>query len=95
MSSVNVDYDNLIMFKETLDRNAAHFDEIRQNIGSTINAIRETEWQDPKADEFREVFFSQSDPDLTRLVETMVGFSTYLQGKIEILQRFHANNISF
>lgn len=95
MSSVNVDFEDLIRFKNTLDQNAAHFDEIRTSIGSTINSIIDTDWQDPKSEQFREVFFTQSDPDITALVETMRQFSIYLQGKIDILQQYHATNINF
>lgn len=95
MSSVNVDYEDLIRFKATLDRNAAHFDEIRKSIGSTINNIAETDWQDQKSENFRQTYFGQSDPDITKLVETMTAFSAYLQTKIEILQQYHATNINF
>ena len=95
MSSVNVDYEDLIRFKDTLDRNAAHFDEIRTGIGSTINQITGSDWQDPKSEQFRDVFFSQSDKDIIALVETMRQFSIYLQGKIDILQQYHATNINF
>ena len=95
MSSVNVDYEDLIRFKATLERNASHFDEIRKNIGNTINFITETDWQDPKSEEFRQTFFAQSDPDINKLVETMMAFSAYLQNKINILQQYHATNINF
>lgn len=95
MSSVNVDYEDLIRFKATLERNASHFDEIRKNIGNTINFIAETDWQDPKSEEFRQTFFAQSDPDINKLVETMMAFSAYLQNKINILQQYHATNINF
>lgn len=95
MSSVNVDYEDLIRFKATLDRNAAHFDEIRTNIGSAINTIIDTDWQDQKSEQFRQTYFGQSDPDISKLVDTMRQFSGYLQTKIEILQQYHATNINF
>lgn len=95
MSKVNVDYEDLIRFQQTLNRNAAHFDEIRKSIGSTINNIAETDWQDQKSEQFRTTFFGQSDPDITKLVETMNAFSAYLQTKIEILQQYHSTNITF
>jgi hypothetical protein len=95
MSSVNVDYEDLIRFKATLERNAQHFDEIRTSIGTTINTIADTDWKDEKSAQFRETFFAQSDPDITKLVETMMGFASYLQGKIQILQQYHATNINF
>ena len=95
MSSVNVDFEDLIRFKATLDRNAAHFDEIRKSIGSTINTIAETDWQDEKSEQFRAAFFGQSDPDITTLVNTMTQFSAYLQTKIDILRQYHATNINF
>lgn len=95
MSSVNVDYEDLIRFKATLDRNAAHFDEIRTSIGNAINTIAETDWQDQKSELFRQTYFGQSDPDITKLVDTMTQFSAYLQTKIEILQQYHATNINF
>lgn len=95
MSSVNVDYEDLIRFKATLDRNAAHFDEIRSNIGGAINTIIDTDWQDQKSEQFHQTFFEQSDPDITKLVETMTAFSAYLQTKIDILQQYIATNINF
>lgn len=95
MSSVNVDFTDLERFKQTLDRNAAHFDEIRIGIGRTIEQITGSDWRDPKSEQFREVFFSQSDPDITALVDTMKQFSVYLDGKIKILQEYHATNINF
>ena len=87
MSSVNVDFEDLIRFKATLERNAQHFDEIRTSIGTTINTIADTDWKDEKSAQFRETFFAQSDPDITKLVETMMGFATYLQGKIPAISR--------
>ena len=95
MSSVNVDFNDLIRFKTTLDRNAQHFEEIRKSIGNAINTITGTDWQDQKSEQFSQTFFKQSDPDITKLVETMTAFSVHLQGKIEILQRYHATNINF
>lgn len=95
MSSVNVDFTNLERFKATLERNASYFDEIRTSIGSAINQIANTDWQDAKQEQFSETFFGQSDPDITRLVETMTQFAAYLEGKIATLQRYHAQNISF
>lgn len=95
MSSVNVDFEDLIRFKATLDRNASHFDEIRKSIGNAINTIAETDWQDQKSEQFRQTYFGQSDPDITNLVETMTAFSAYLQDKINILQQYHATNINF
>lgn len=95
MSSVNVDFEDLIRFKTTLDRNASHFDEIRTNIGNAINVIAETDWQDQKSENFRQTYFGQSDPDISKLVETMRAFSAYLQTKIDILQQYHATNINF
>lgn len=95
MSSVNVDFEDLIRFKATLDRNAQHFDQIRQSIGNAINTIAETDWQDDKSEQFRTTFFSQSDPDITTLVNTMQQFSAYLETKINILQQYHATNINF
>jgi hypothetical protein len=95
MSSVNVDFEDLIRFKTTLDRNAAHFDEIRKSIGNAINVIAETDWQDQKSENFRQTYFGQSDPDISKLVETMRAFSAYLQTKIDILQQYHATNINF
>ena len=95
MSSVNVDYEDLIRFKATLERNAQHFDEIRTSIGTTFNTIAETDWKDAKSDQFREVFFSQSDKDIMTLVETMTGFAAYLQNKIDILIQYHSTNINF
>lgn len=95
MSSVNVDFEDLIRFKATLDRNAQHFDQIRQSIGNAINTIADTDWQDNKSEKFRTTFFSQSDPDITNLVKTMQQFSAYLETKINILQQYHATNINF
>ena len=95
MSSVNVDYEDLIRFKSTLERNAQHFDEIRTSIGTTINTIAETDWKDAKSEQFREAYFTQSDKDITNLVETMIGFAAYLQNKIDILIQYHGTNINF
>ena len=95
MGRVNVDFEDLIRFKSTLERNAQHFDEIRTSIGTTINTIAETDWVDEKSAQFREAYFGQSDPDITRLVDTMIGFANYLQTKIQILQQYHATNINF
>ncbi len=95
MSSINVDYEYLIQFKQTLERNAQHFDEIRSSIGSTINALTSSEWQDPKSVQFSEAFFGQSDPDITRLAQTMIDFANYLQTKIDVLMQYHATNINF
>jgi len=95
MSSVNVDYEDLIRFKNTLDRNAQHFDEIRTSIGKNINAIIDTDWQDQKSEQFHDRFFGESDPDIKNLVQTMRDFSAYLQTKIDILQRYMATNINF
>lgn len=95
MSRVNVDYEDLIRFKATLDRNAQHFDEIRNNIGNAINTIMSNDWQDQKSEQFHDVFFGQSDPDITKLVNTMMTFSAYLQDKINTLQQYHATNINF
>lgn len=94
MSSVNVDFVDLIRFKATLERNAQHFDEIRTSIGTTINTIADTDWKDAKSEQFRQTFFAQSDPDIAKLVETMMGFAAYLQEKILILQKYHATNIN-
>ncbi|MBQ4398570.1 MAG: WXG100 family type VII secretion target [Bacteroidales bacterium] len=95
MSRVNVDFVDLERFKAILDQNAQHFDEIRRSIGSTIRNIAETDWQDQKSEQFSATFFGQSDPDITKLVETMTQFSAYLQTKIGILQQYHATNINF
>ena len=95
MSSVNVDFEDLLRFKQTLDRNAQHFDEIRRSIGGAINTIAETDWQDDKSEQFRQMFFSQSDRDIDSLVQTMTQFSAYLQTKIDILQPYHATNLNF
>lgn len=95
MSRVNVDYEDLLRFKQTLDRNAQHFDEIRNSIGNAINTIMSDDWQDQKSELFRDTFFGQSDPDITNLVKTMTEFSAYLQTKIDILQQYHATNINF
>lgn len=95
MSSVNVDYEDLIRFKSTLERNAQQFDEIRQSIGNAIQAVvgQSEGWQDAKSEQFSTTFFGQSDPDIRKLVETMMGFANYLQPKIEALMRYHATNI--
>lgn len=95
MSSVNVNFEDLIRFKQTLDKNAANFEEIRKQIGDTITNITNTDWQDPKSEQFKNMFFTQSDKDITALVDTMMRFSQYLQQKIEILQQYHATNINF
>lgn len=95
MSRVNVDFVDLERFKATLDRNASHFDEIRQTIGNTINTIAQTDWQDQKSEQFSQTFFGQSDPDIKNLVKTMTDFSAYLQTKIDLLQQYHATNINF
>ena len=95
MSSVNVNFEDLIRFKQTLDKNAANFEEIRKQIGDTITNITNTDWQDPKSEQFKNMFFTQSDNDITALVVTMTRFSQYLQQKIEILQQYHATNINF
>lgn len=95
MSSVNVDYEDLIRFKNTLDRNANHFEEISTNIGNNINAVMNTDWQDQKSAQFSEKFFNESAPDIANLVETMRRFSAYLQTKIDILQKYMASNINF
>lgn len=93
MSSVNVDYEDLIRFKSTLERNAQQFDEIRQSIGNAIQAVVGEEWKDAKSEQFSTTFFGQSDPDIRTLVETMSGFANYLQQKIEVLMQYHATNI--
>lgn len=95
MSSVNVDYEDLIRFKNTLDRNANHFEEISTNIGNNINAVMNTDWQDQKSAQFSEKFFNESAPDIANLVETMRRFSAYLQTKIDVLQQYIASNINF
>ena len=95
MFDIDVDYEDLIRFKKILDQNANHFDEIRTGIGQTINQITSSDWQDPQSEQFSEVFFSQSDPDITALVETMREFSAYLHGKIETLQAYHNTKINF
>ena len=71
MSSVNVNFEDLIRFKQTLDKNAANFEEIRKQIGDTITNITNTDWQDPKSEQFKNMFFTQSDNDITALVVTM------------------------
>lgn len=95
MSSVNVDYEYLIRFRQTLLNNAQHFDEIRTSIGTTINTIAETDWRDEKSQQFSNVFFGQSDKDIIKLVDTMQGFAAYLQQKIDVLMQYHATNINF
>lgn len=95
MSSVNVDYEDLVTFKSTLERNAAHFDEICKSIGDNINFILETDWQDQESEKFSQAFFERSVPDIDSLVETMMAFSTYLQTKIEVLQQYLSTNINF
>lgn len=94
MSSVNVDFEDLIRFKSTLERNAQQFDEIRQSIGNAILAVVKTEeWKDAKSEQFSTTFFGQSDPDICKLVETMMGFANHLQTKIDPLMQYHATNI--
>ena len=93
MSSVNVDYEDLIRFKSTLERNAQQFDEIRQSIGNAIQAVGQSDWQDAKSEQFSTTFFGQSDPEICKLVETMMGFANYLQTKIDPLMQYHATNI--
>lgn len=95
MSSVNVDYEDLIRFKTTLERNAQHFEEISTNIGKNLNTIINTDWQDQKSAQFSEKFFNESVPDIDNLVSTMRQFSSYLQTKIDILERYIATNINF
>ena len=95
MSRVNVDFVDLERFKAILDQNAQHFDDIRVNIGNAIDTIMSDDWQDQKSELFRDTYKGKSDPDITKLVETMMGFSAYLQDKINTLKQYHATNINF
>lgn len=97
MSKVNVDFEDLIRLKQSLEQNARHFDEIRTQIGQAINSIigESGEWSDQKSEQFRDVFFTQSDPDIIKLEDTMTQFANYLQGKIAILQQYHSTNLNF
>ncbi len=92
MSSVHVDYEDLIRFKSTLERNASQFDEVRQSIGNAIQVISQSDWQDAKSEQFATTYL-QSDTDIRNLVETMMGFANYLQTKIDVLMQYHATNI--
>lgn len=86
MSSIHVDGAQLVQFKETLDRTASQFEDIRNSIQSTIDQVSDG-WDHPTYVRFREKFVSKSGPDITRLVSTMQDFSRYLQGKIAILEQ--------
>ena len=94
MSIVNVNYEDLIRFKQTLDNNAAQFEEIRDQIQTTITSITDSEWQDDKSEQFKATY-QVSFKEITELVVLMRGFSGYLLQKIEILQQYHQTNINF
>ena len=89
MSSIHVDGAQLVQFKQTLDRTALQFDEIRQSIQATIDQVSGG-WDDPRYHEFHNKFITKSGPDITRLVSTMQNFSRYLQGKIAILEQLES-----
>lgn len=95
MSSVNVNFEDLIRFKQTLDKNAANFEEIRNRIKTTIDSITSSDWQDEKSEQFKNMYYNQSFKEITELVVLMRGFSGYLLQKIEILQQYHQTNINF
>lgn len=95
MSSVNVNFEDLIRFKQTLDKNAANFEEIRDRIKTTIDSITSSDWQDEKSEQFKNMYYNQSFKEITELVVLMRGFSGYLLQKIEILQQYHQTNINF
>lgn len=95
MSSVNVNFEDLIRFKQTLDKNAANFEEIRDRIKTTIDSITSSDWQDEKSEQFKNMYYNQSFKEITELVVLMSGFSGYLLQKIEILQQYHQTNINF
>lgn len=94
MSIVNVNYEDLIRFKQTLDNNAAQFEKIRDQIQTTITSITDSEWQDAKSEQFKATY-QVSFKEITELVVLMRGFSGYLLQKIEILQQYHQTNINF
>lgn len=94
MSIVNVNYEDLIRFKQTLDNNAAQFEQIRDQIQTTITRITDSEWQDAKSEQFKATY-QGSFKEITELVVLMRGFSGYLLQKIEILQQYHQTNINF
>lgn len=95
MSRVNVDYEDLRRFKAVLDQNAQRFEEIRDKIGNAINETIDLDWQDQKSEQFHDRYFGKSYNDINKLVNTMREFSVFLDGKIQILEQYHATNINF
>ncbi|MDR2026474.1 MAG: hypothetical protein LBQ01_02820 [Prevotellaceae bacterium] len=92
MADANVNYQDLIRFKSVLERNRAQFGEMRQSLGSQLRNLTSTEWQDPVSQNF-ETVFTDSERDIQNLEQIMNEFELYLNGKIEILQRYHSHKL--
>jgi len=93
MADANVNYQDLIGFKETLGRNREQFSEMRSQLGSKLRGLTATEWQDAVSQNFEGVF-TESEQDIQHLEATMQEFENYLNGKIAILERYHSNKLS-
>jgi hypothetical protein len=92
MADVNVNYQDLITFKETLGRNRQQFETIRAQLGSNLRGITETEWVDQVSQNF-ETVFTESERDIQALEQIMRGFEMYLNKKIEILMQYHSQKL--
>jgi len=92
MADVNVNYEDLIRFKQTLGRNRQEFETIRTQLGSRLRSITSTEWVDQVSQNF-ETVFTESERDIQALEEIMQEFEVYLNRKIEILVQYHSHKL--
>lgn len=92
MADVNVNYQDLIAFKETLGRNRQQFESMRTQLGSNLRGITATEWVDQVSQNF-ETVFTESERDIQNLEQIMHEFEMYLNKKIEILMQYHSQKL--
>jgi hypothetical protein len=92
MADANVNFQDLIRFKSVLERNRNQFGEMCKSLGSQLRNLTATEWQDPVSQNF-ETVFADSERDIQNLEQIMNEFELYLNGKIEILQRYHSHKL--
>ncbi len=92
MADVNVNYEDLISFKQTLGKNRQEFETIRTQLGSKLRGLTSAEWTDAVSQNFEGVF-AESDSDIQNLEQTMQEFEAYLDNKIGILMRYHSNKL--
>jgi uncharacterized protein YukE len=92
MADANVNFEDLIRFKSILGTNRGEFGAMRQALGSKLRGLTATEWQDAVSQNF-ETTFNISERQIDTLERIMNQFETYLNGKIEILQRYHSHKL--